>query len=95
MQFFQYQPALLPGKTFTLSWWARAEAPAKMQVHVRTQKPPYVFFGDKTVELTTEWQQYSTELVLPEDFKADAHVLFMNLPSPGMYWVDDVTVEAK
>lgn len=95
VQFFQYKPALQAGKTYTLRWWARAEAPSRLQVHLRTQKPPYVFFGDKTVDLTTEWTQYSTELVLPEDFQSDLHVLFLNLPAAGTYWIDDVTVEAK
>jgi len=92
-QFHQYGPALQPGKTCTLTWWARAAEPAKMQVHVRTQKPPYAFYGDVTVNLTTEWQQYRTQIDVPADYRAADHVLFFNFPAAGTYWVDDLSIE--
>jgi hypothetical protein len=95
LQFYQFAPALAAGKTYELSFWAKADQPAKLQVHVRTQKPPYQFYGDQTVDLTTAWQSFSTTLTLPADYDPAAHVLFFELPTAGVYWLDEVRAVAK
>jgi len=95
LQFHQYAPALVPGATYELSFWARADQAAKLKVHVRTQKPPYAFYGDKDVALTTEWQQFTTTLVIPAEYKSGEHVLFFNLGAVGTYWFDGLSVAKK
>ncbi len=93
LQFYQHRPALAAGATYQLKYWARAEKPAKVQAHVRTQKPPYQFYGDRTVDVTTEWQEFSSKLTLPAEYQAGEHVLFFNLATPGVYWLDDISIE--
>lgn len=94
LQFYQHGPALVAGASYTLRFWAKADAAAKVKVHLRTQKPPYVFYGDKDVALTTEWQEFSTSVTLPAGYQAGEHVLFFNLGGPGVYWFDEVRAEA-
>lgn len=93
LQFYQHGPAFTPGTTCTLKYQARAEQPAKMQVHLRTQKPEYKFYGDHKVDLTDQWQEFSARIEVPADYQAGLHVLFFNFPTPGVYWLDDVRVE--
>jgi len=95
LQFYQMAPPLVAGATYDIRFWAKADAAAKLTVHIRTQKPPYVFYGGKTVDLTTDWQEFSTTVTLPADYQSAEHVLFFELPSVGVYWFDDVRAERK
>ncbi|MBI2301751.1 MAG: carbohydrate binding domain-containing protein [Armatimonadetes bacterium] len=92
LQFHQYAPVLVAGATYTMKYWARAAQPSKLTVHVRTQKPPYVFYGNHTVDVTTDWQEFGTTFTLPADYKPGEHVLFFNLGTVGMCWIDDVMI---
>ena len=94
-QFYQHGPVLEPGATYQLKYWVRAGQAAKLTAHVRTQKPPYKFYGDQTVDVTTAWQEFSTDLAVPAGYVAGEHVLFFNLSTPGTYWLDDVRLEKK
>lgn len=95
LQFYQYSPALEAGATYELSFWAKADQAAKLKVHVRTQKPPYSFYGDKDVALSTDWQQFTTTVILPAEYKAGGNVLFFNLGAAGTYWFDGLSVVRK
>ncbi len=95
LQFYQYAPGLAAGATYQLTWWARADQPAKVTAHVRTQKPPYKLYGNHTAELTTEWQKFSVEFTLPEDYRANEHVLFFNCGGSGVFYFDDIRCERK
>lgn len=89
-QFYQSKPLLAPGASYTLSFRVKGSAALKVQAHVRTQKPPYQYYGDKTFDVGTEWTEVSTVINVPAEYKADEHVLFINPTLPGTYWVDDV-----
>ncbi|MCC7490819.1 MAG: carbohydrate binding domain-containing protein [Fimbriimonadaceae bacterium] len=90
VQFYQHGPQLAAGGNYQLGFWARADQPRSIKVHLRTQKPPYVFYGEVTCELTAEWQEFRTTFQLPADYDPGAHVLFFNLSSPGVYDFDDL-----
>lgn len=94
-QFYQYKPNLAAGQSYTMKFWAKADQPQKVQVHVRTQKPPYVTYGNKTVDVTADWQEFSTTIELPAVYDKNAHVLFFNLLKPGTYYLDDITFEQQ
>jgi hypothetical protein len=95
LQFYQHAPALAAGATYRLTFWAKADQPAKLTVHLRTQKPPYQFHGDKTVDVTGEWQEFSTTLTLPASYQPGEHVLFFNLGTTTVYWLDEVRCERR
>jgi len=95
LQFYQHAPALEPGVSYVFKFWARSEASGKIRVHLRTQKPPYQFYGDKTVDVGDAWKEFSVSFSLPEDFKAADHTLLFNFLSEGVYWIDDASFERK
>jgi hypothetical protein len=74
---------------------ARAEKPAKITVHLRTQKPPYQMYGEQQPELTATWKEFSADLTTPEGFKPEEHVILFNLPAGNTYYFDDVIIEKK
>ncbi|MBI4975869.1 MAG: carbohydrate binding domain-containing protein [Spirochaetes bacterium] len=94
-QFYQHKPMLTPGATYRISYRVRAEQAATIQVHVRTQKPPYELYGDHKSGVGTEWKEFSATLTVPAGFKPEAHVFFFNFATPGVYWIDDVKVEKQ
>jgi len=94
-EFYQQNPALPKGSICMVKYWARAEKPAKMKAYVRTRKPPYNLYGENTAELGTDWKEYSVEIKAPDDYQADKHVLFFTFSSPGIYWLDDVSITKK
>ncbi|MEK6796892.1 MAG: carbohydrate binding domain-containing protein [Spirochaetota bacterium] len=91
-QFYQSRPALIPGASYTLSLRVKGSGAQKIQAHVRTQKPPYQFYGDKTFDVGTEWTEVSTIISVPAEYKADEHVLFFVPQTPGTYFIDDVRI---
>ena len=50
---------IVAGRSYEISFMARADAPRAMQVVVREPLTPWTFYSDRTVNLTTEWQTFT------------------------------------
>jgi lysophospholipase L1-like esterase len=94
-QFYYHRPAFVPGSSVELGFRIRSLEPASVNVHVRTQKPPYVYLGQTVVPVSSEWQAVRVPITFPEDYKVDENVLFFVFPETGTYWLDDIQSIAK
>ena len=95
VQLYQHHPNLTPGKRYRISYQARADKPGTMKVNVRTQAPPYAYYGGHEAPLTTEWNQSGAVLELPEDYEPGKCLLFFCFTGAGSYWLDDVRIEVE
>ena len=95
VQLYQRRPAVKPGATYRVSCYARADRPGTMEVNVRTQTPPYLYYGRHEVALSTEWRESSAKLELPEDYEPAKCLLFFCFTGEGSYWLDDVRIEEE
>jgi len=94
VQLYQHRPALAAGRTYRLSYRARADHACKMKSNIRTQKPPYVYHGQHESKLSTEWQTFTTDVQIPDDFDPGKYVLFFCFGGKGTYWLDDVAIRS-
>lgn len=80
-------------RTYTLSFWARADAPCSLGVHLYQTAPPWAALGlSISAKLTTDWQRYSYSFVATEDY-ARARVTFGDLAAHlGGYWLAGVSL---
>jgi len=96
LQLFQDTPFFIPGVKYKIKYWARSQEPLTMAVYIRTTQPPYLYYGDQNpFALTTEWQEYSSEIAFPADYNPSACKLFFIFSSTGTYWLDDISVEKE
>ncbi|MFL5802702.1 MAG: family 16 glycosylhydrolase, partial [Roseiflexaceae bacterium] len=77
------------GKSYLISFWARASASRSISVVLQRDSAPWTEYFYSEVSLTGEWQQYSFPYVSGVD--DDHTALRLNLArSAGQIWVDDV-----
>ncbi len=95
IQFFQHGPGFKANTSYRVKFWAKADKDSKLRFNVRTQKPPYKYYGDKVFEIGSDWTQYTADLKLPSDYEARKHVVFFIAETPGVFWIDNITVEKE
>jgi beta-glucanase (GH16 family) len=83
---------LVAGKTYTLSFWARASFPRSLRAIVQEQPAPYNEYLAQTVNLTTGWQRYSYTFKAPASIP-NAKVMFNLAGDVGDIWIDEVALE--
>ncbi len=77
------------GKTYTLSFWAKASGNRTMDAIVQNGNDPYTLYTRKTASLTSSWQQY-TYTFQPTETTDNALVGFQVATATGTVWIDDV-----
>jgi beta-glucanase (GH16 family) len=78
------------GKSYLLSFWARASTPRTISVVLQRDSAPWTEYFYSEVNLTGEWQQYSFPYVSGVD--DDHAALRLNLArSAGQVWIDGVS----
>jgi hypothetical protein len=95
VQFYQPSPQFEANASYRITFWAKADKTDQLQFNIRTRKPPYVFYGDQTYALQSEWKQYTVTIKLPQDYDHSAHVMFFILKTAGTVWIDDISVEKQ
>jgi len=74
---------------YTLSAFLKAEKNRDVRMHFIGDKQPWPMSPDKTVPVTTEWEEYWTTGIPPQSV---GRILFCNAPqgSKVSYWIDGV-----
>jgi beta-glucanase (GH16 family) len=90
--YVQLSQAGLPaqhGKSYMLSFWARASAPRPISVVLQRDSAPWSEYFSAEANLTTEWKQYSFPFISSVD--DDQMALRLNLAQAvGQIWIDAV-----
>lgn len=89
----QLRYPLLPmqqGKTYTVSYWAKASANRQIGSSVINYVSPYQWYGGTSPTLTTSWKQYSFTFTAPAT-QPDVFVGFDFANATGTVWLDNVT----
>lgn len=87
----QYGLPLVAGRTYNVSFWARANGTRTMDIVLQRGSSPFTEYLRRTVNLTTTWQQYTYSFVAPSGI-ADPFIGFQVGRATGIYYVDDVYV---
>jgi endo-1,4-beta-xylanase len=80
------------GEKLLFSFWAKADAPHKMQFGITKNSTTYADFSVEEIDLTTEWKQYEMEFISPVTTTTDIRAIFKCGASVGQYYIDDVSM---
>ncbi|MDD2823059.1 MAG: carbohydrate binding domain-containing protein [Candidatus Daviesbacteria bacterium] len=91
VQFRQDNLSLLAGKSYTLTFWAKADKRLKIDYALQQMESPYTVYFGKSINLSTKWQKYSYF------YNATANLsnvfLGFNLASTkASIWIDNVSL---
>ncbi|MDP3176635.1 MAG: carbohydrate binding domain-containing protein, partial [Spirochaetaceae bacterium] len=81
--------SVVKGRTYTYSVYMRADRPAKAVFDIRRLHEE-VFFGNKKVEIGTEWKEYSSTVMATQTNDGDVMVLIQLGITPATIWIDRV-----
>ena len=82
------------GKTYTISFKAKADAPRPINVKILQNHDPWANYFVKTVDLTTKWQTYSFTYTHPEDADEVVQISFeLGHNVPTTIYFDDIVIE--
>jgi carbohydrate binding protein with CBM4/9 domain len=91
IQLKQTALSMTAGKTYTVTFWAKASTTRSMQSVIQLTASPNSLYGSKLVSLTTTWQQFSYTFT-PTVSQTNVYIGFnMNYTGTGTVWVDNVT----
>jgi beta-glucanase (GH16 family) len=80
---------LTAGKTYTFSFYLRANASRSVKAIVQLQNSPYTEYLNKTITVSTSWTKYTYTFTAP--VSTSAAMINFNLASQtGSVWVDQV-----
>jgi len=82
------------GKTYTISFKAKADVPRLINVKILQNHDPWINYFVQTVNLTTEWQTFTYSYTHPKDADEVVQISFeLGLHKPTTIYFDEVTVE--
>lgn len=91
VQLLQGNQQLSSGKTYTVSFFAKASSPRKVRAVLQKNVDPWTSYASKEFDLTTDWKQYSfTYTSTVSDL--NVAVVFNMAQSTGQVWLDAVSL---
>jgi len=91
VQCIQNGHAIETGKSYEVSFWARASSPGEITIDVMKGVEPWSNYGlSKTVQLTTAWQQFSGFFRAGETDPATVRPTFELGARDNTIWIDQV-----
>ena len=93
VQLYEPKRQVLRDKPYTLTFWAKADAPRTLQVNLMQAHDPWQHLWDTNISLTKEWQ-YFKFVLSPSDSDENARVTFTNLGAQvGTTWFAQVSLK--
>src|SRR5574341_2295863 len=93
VQLYQSKLRFQQGKAYTLTFWAKADAPRKIVVNAMQAHDPWRRLWDAPIALTQEWQPFRF-VFSPNEGEDNARVTFTNLGGEiGTYWIAQVSLK--
>jgi hypothetical protein len=89
VQLLQSGVAVTAGVSYTLSFWAKADAPRTDNFVIQQAISPYTLYLQQNFSTTTGWQQYTTTFT-PTVSDSNVFIGFNLAGSTGTVWIDNV-----
>lgn len=90
IQLTQANLALVQGKTYTISFWAKSSKNRQIENLIQQQGGSYTGYADDVFSLTTSWKKYSYTFHAPVSITAA--FIFNLAQSTGTVWFDDISM---
>jgi hypothetical protein len=95
IEFTQSQRSLEQGRSYRLTFWARASRPMELLVISSKGSPDWDNYGlSQTVPLTTQWQSVSLTFEATGTVQ-DARIQFLFGGQTGQVWIDEVSLQER
>ena len=78
------------GKRHTIKFWAKAEATRTITVCLQMSHEPWTGYFYQTITLTKRWQEFTIQVIPPEDNDQEHWLAFHSGQSLVTWWLDDV-----
>ncbi|MCB0684983.1 MAG: carbohydrate binding domain-containing protein [Saprospiraceae bacterium] len=92
LQFEQNGISVQRDSAYTIHFYGKADSPRSIQVNSIRNADPWTFYGGATIELGTEWKEYSVSIVPSESNTGLTRVAFILGGQTGVYWLDNVSM---
>ncbi|MCB0666118.1 MAG: carbohydrate binding domain-containing protein, partial [Saprospiraceae bacterium] len=92
IQFEQNGASVQKDSAYIIRFYARADATREIQVNSIRNAEPWTWYGGTTIQLGTEWKEYSLSIVPPESNNGLTRVAFIIGGETGTYWFDKVSM---
>jgi hypothetical protein len=83
---------LTKGRTYTISFWAKASKSRTGRINLQQDFSPWTGYLSQTFNLTTNWKQYSYTFTSPVTL-SDSLFTFNLAQTTGQVWVDKVSMQ--
>jgi hypothetical protein len=95
IEFTQSRRSLEQGKSYNLTFWARANHPMELRAISSKGSPDWDNYGlSQTVMLTTQWQQVTLTFEAARTVQ-DARIQFLFGGETGQVWLDEVSLKER
>jgi hypothetical protein len=95
IEFTQSQRSLQQGKSYNLTFWARASHPMELRVISSKGSPNWDNYGlSQAVPLTTQWQPVTLTFEANRTVQ-DARIQFLFGGETGQVWIDEVSLKER
>jgi parallel beta-helix repeat protein len=92
-QFRQDNITLTAGKTYTVTFWAKASKALTIESVLQQANSPYTLYSNNTMSLTTAWKQFSYTYRPTQTVKA--FLGFNTGTTVGTVWLDSISLTAR
>jgi hypothetical protein len=95
IEFTQSKGSLEQGKSYSLTFWARASHPMELLAIASKASPDWDNYGlSQTVPLTTQWQSVTLSFEAGRTVQ-DARIQFLFGGEAGQVWIDEVSLKER
>jgi hypothetical protein len=84
--------SLTAGKTYTVTFWAKASKTRPLSIAVQKGVSPYTSYLNGSVSLSTSWKQYSLQFIQPQ-IEYNGQLAFNFAQATGYVWIDNVSLK--
>lgn len=87
--------SLIAGKTYTISFWAKASKARSIDYGLQMQNSPYSTISEKTINLTTAWTKYTHTYTPTSSYDQTIFLRFNLAKTTSTVWLDNVSVSSN
>jgi mannan endo-1,4-beta-mannosidase len=92
VQLFQGNLSVISGRTYTVSFSAKASKNSNVAIYLQQNYSPYTHYFEQTSNLTTSWATYTYSFIAPATDNNIA-IIFGLANATGTVWIDNVSIK--
>lgn len=93
IQFEQNGRSIEEDSVYTVHFFAKAAMPTEIFASSIRNAPPWTWYGGTSINLTTDWQEFTFSFTAPESNDSLTRISFNLGGQPGTYWFDKVSMK--